>query len=115
MEKFASALYKKDASGEVQVWGFECLKDFGYYNAANLWQLGSSMFNEDGTKSPALEDGTMLKVLSDWRRWVDEGWCRPFDSTEQGAKMYELFYPGQTGEFLVFLRRAAERYERLRG
>ncbi len=95
LEAFGKALYKKDAKGEVQVWGFECLKDFGYYNAANLWQLGSSMFNEKGTASPALQDGTMLKVLSDWRRWVDEGWCRPFDSTEQGAKMSELFYQGK--------------------
>lgn len=71
------------------------MKDFGYYNAANLWQLGSSMFSEDGSKSPALEDGTMLKVLSDWRRWVDEGWCRPFDSTDQSAKLQELFFQGK--------------------
>ncbi len=99
LEAFAKALYKVNASGEVEVWGFECLKDFGYYNAANLWQLGSSMFNEDGSASPALEDGTMLKVLSDWRRWVDEGWCRPFDSTDQSAKMTELFFQGKLASF----------------
>lgn len=99
MEDFAKALYKVDGSGEVQVWGFECYKDFGYLNAANLWQLGSSMFSEDGTTSPALEDGTMLKVLSDWRRWVDEGWCRPFDSTNAGSIMRELFSQGKLGCF----------------
>ncbi len=99
LEAFAKALYKVDANNEVQVWGFECLKDFGYFNAANLWQLGSSMFNEDGSASPALEDGTMLKVLTDWRRWVDEGWCRPFDSTDQDPKMKELFYQGKLGCF----------------
>jgi sn-glycerol 3-phosphate transport system substrate-binding protein len=99
LEAFCKALYKVDANGEVQVWGFECMKDFGYYNAANLWQLGSSMFNADGTASPALEDGTMLKVLSDWRRWVDEGWCRPFDSTDQGPKMLEQFYQGKLAGF----------------
>ena len=99
LEAFAKALYKTDASGEVQVWGFECLKDFGYYNAANLWQLGSSLFNVDGTASPALEDGSMLKVLSDWRRWVDEGWCRPFDSTDAGAKLQELFFQGKLASF----------------
>ncbi len=99
LEAFAKALYKVDAAGEVQVWGFECLKDFGYYNAANLWQLGSSMFNEDGSASPALEDGKMLKVLSDWRRWVDEGWCRPFDSTDQGPKLQELFFQGKLACF----------------
>ncbi len=99
LEAFAKALYKVDAAGEVQVWGFECLKDFGYYNAANLWQLNSSMFNEDGSASPALEDGAMLKVLSDWRRWVDEGWCRPFDSTDQSAKLNELFFQGKLASF----------------
>lgn len=95
LEAFAKALYKVGPGGEVEVWGFEIMKDFGYYNAANLWQLGSSMFSEDGSKSPALEDGTMLKVLSDWRRWVDEGWCRPFDSTDQSAKLQELFFQGK--------------------
>ena len=99
LEAFGKALYKVDANNEVQVWGFECLKDFGYYNAANLWQLGSSMFNEDGSASPALEDGSILKVLSDWRRWVDEGWCRPFDSTDQEPKMKELFYQGKLASF----------------
>ncbi len=99
LEAFAKALYKVDASGETQVWGFECLKDFGYFNAANLWQLGSSMFNEDGSASPALNDGAMLKVLSDWRRWVDEGWCRPFDATDAGAKLNELFFQGKLASF----------------
>lgn len=99
LEAFGKALHKVGDSGETEVWGFQILKDFGYYNAANLWQLGSSMFTEDGSKSPALEDGTMLKVLSDWRRWVDEGWCRSFDSTEQGAKMQELFFQGKLASF----------------
>lgn len=99
LEAFGKALYKVNASGETEVWGFEILKDFGYYNAANLWQLGSSMFSEDGSKSPALDDGVMLKVLSDWRRWVDEGWCRPFDSTDQSAKMQELFFQGKLASF----------------
>ncbi len=99
LEAFAKALYKVDANGEVSVWGFEAMKDFGYFQAANLWQLGSSMFNEDGTASPCLEDGTLLKVFTDWRKWVDEGWCRPFDSTNAGATMTELFYQGKLASF----------------
>ena len=42
----------------------------------------------------------MLTVLSDWRRWVDEGWCRPFDSTNASANMTDLFYQGKLGCFL---------------
>jgi sn-glycerol 3-phosphate transport system substrate-binding protein len=41
----------------------------------------------------------MLKVLSDWRRWVDEGWCRPFDSTNASATMQEMLYQGKLFAF----------------
>ena len=99
LEAFGKALHKVGPNGETEVYGFQILKDFGYYNAGNLWQLGSSMFSEDGSHSPALEDGAMLKVLSDWRRWVDEGWVRPFDSTNQSAVMLEQFFQGKLASF----------------
>lgn len=97
---FCKALYEKDeATGEVKVWGFEMFNDFGYYNAAFLWQLGEPMVAADGT-SPALTGSSMLKILSDWRQWVDEGWCRPFDSTNAGSLCKELFYQGKLGAYL---------------
>ncbi len=98
---FCKALYEKDeATGEVKVYGLEILNDFGYYQAAFLQQLGSGMFTPDGKSSPALEDGTMLRILTDWRTWVDEGWCLPFASTSAGTQMQELFYQGKLGGYL---------------
>lgn len=85
MEEFCKALATDDVAGL-------CLgNDFGYLNACHFYQLGSAYIGEDGASSPGLEDGTMLKVLSDWRRWVDEGWCEPFDTTDAGTVMTEEF------------------------
>lgn len=98
-EAFAKALHEVDeATGEVKVWGFECVNDFTYYQGAFLWQIDQPLWTEDG-KSPALAGDGMLKILSDWRRWVDEGWCRPFDSTNAGGTMTDMFYQGKLGCF----------------
>lgn len=100
LQEFCKGLYEVDeATGEVLVHGLEILNDFGYFQAANLTQLGSAMIADDGASSPALEDGTMLKVLEDWRGWVDEGWCRPFDATNAGTAVQERFFQGKLGAF----------------
>lgn len=98
LQEFCKGLYEEDVDGEP-VYGFEMLNDFGYYQAANLFQLGSAMLAEGGTSSPALDDGAMLKVLGDWRGWVDEGWCRSFDSTNAGTAVQERFFQGRVGAF----------------
>lgn len=86
MEAFCKAL---NEDGTVA--GFCMPNDFGYMNAAGLYQLGSAYISDDGNSCPALEDGTMLKVLSDWRRWVDEGWCEPYDATDAMTVIIEEF------------------------
>ena len=97
-EAFAKALHEVDANGEVKVWGFECVNDFTYYQGAFLWQIDKPLWTAEG-KSPALAEDGMLRILSDWRRWVDEGWCRPFDSTNASGTMTDLFYQGKLGCF----------------
>ncbi len=93
-------LYKKDeATGEAQVYGFELHNDPAWFLQNWLVQLGSNMFSEDGLTVPALEDGTMLKVFTAWRSWVDEGWCAPFVSTNATDVMTELFMNNKLGMF----------------
>lgn len=99
MVEFCKAMYEPGNGGEDVVYGLEILSDFGYFQAANIQQLGSSFIAEDGLSAPCLEDGTMLRVLSDWKSWVDEGWCRPFDSTNPGDTMLQLFYQNRLGGF----------------
>ena len=97
--EFAKAFIQKDADGTITRWGFEMFNDYGYYQASFLWQLGESMVAEDGT-SPALEGTSMLKQLSDWKAWVDEGICRPFDSTNAGDIVKQMLYQGKIGCYL---------------
>lgn len=99
MVEFCKGLYEVDENGEVLVYGLEITSDFGYFQAANLQQLGSALLADDGMSAPSLEDGTMLKVLTDWRSWVDEGWCRSFDATNAGDTMQQLFFQGKLGAF----------------
>jgi len=98
LENFGRAAMIKDGD-TVTRYGFELLKDFGYYNAAWVYQLGSEFLAAEGG-SPALEDGTMLKVLSDWRRWVDEGWCRPFDASSQADGALQEFVAGRLASYI---------------
>lgn len=86
MEEFCKALYE-----EGSVSGLCIGNDFCYLQAAHLYQLGSAYLADDGNSSPALEDGTMEKVLGDWRSWVDEGWCEAYDATDAGTVMTEEF------------------------
>jgi sn-glycerol 3-phosphate transport system substrate-binding protein len=97
--EFAKAFIQKDADGTITRWGFEMFNDYGYYQASFLWQLGESMVAADGT-SPALEGSSLLKQLSDWKAWVDEGICRPFDSTNAGSTVKEMLYQGKIGCYL---------------
>lgn len=97
---FGKAMNEVSASGETLVSGFEIFNDFGYYNAAFLYQLGSELIAEDGKSAPCLEDGTMLRILTDWRNWVDEGWCRSFDATNAAQAAMDMFFQGKLASFL---------------
>ena len=95
-EEFCKALHTVDEKGEVLTWGYCSQNDFTYIQGAYLWQLGEELWDAEGN-SPALEGTSMLTVLADWRRWVDEGWCRPFDATNASANINDLFYQGKLG------------------
>lgn len=101
MIEFCRGLWEKDAAGATTVYGMLITNDFGYLNACHLYQLGSAFIADDGMSSPSLADGTMLKVLSDWRAWVDEGWCSPYDATNAGTVMQEMFTQQKLGAMLT--------------
>lgn len=101
MVAFCKAMWEKDESGNTTVYGLLITNDFGYLNACHLYQMGSALLSEDGSSCPALDDGAMLKVLSDWRSWIDEGWCSPYDATNAGAVMQEMFNQQKLGAMLT--------------
>ena len=80
--------------------GFELLNDPAWFVQNMMYQLGSNMLSEDGNSAPCLEDGALLTVLSSWRKWVDDGWCAPFVSTDAETAMKEAFYQGELASFV---------------
>ena len=42
----------------------------------------------------------MLKVLTDWRDWVDAGWCRVFDVTNAGDTAQTMFVNGELAAYM---------------
>lgn len=59
-------------------YGLYIYNDFGYTSGGWIYELGSEYYGPTGSDEPAcIEDGALLKVLSDWRSWVDAGWCMP--------------------------------------
>ena len=99
MENFCRAMHKVEENGEVARWGTELYNSFTYLQASFLLQKGQALLDENG-ESPAVEGGAMLEFLTDWKRWIDEGWCRPFDSTNAGTILTEMFFQGKLGSFV---------------
>lgn len=88
-------------NGETTVYGFEMLNDPGWFVQNMLYQLGSNLISKDGLSVPALKDGTMLKVLTEWRKWVDEGWCAAPSVTRGEATMKDLFNQGKIASYFA--------------
>lgn len=99
LEAFAKALNTYDPATGDGCWGFELLNDTTYLQGSFLWQLGQPLVGEGGT-APCLE-GSLLKLFNDWTRWIDEGWCRPFDSTGAQNTATEMFYQGKLACFVA--------------
>ena len=99
MEEFCKALTVVADNGEVTTYGFELLNDTTYLQGSFLWSLGQPLVGEGGT-APCL-DGSLLTLFTDWVRWMDEGWCRPFDATNASAVCTEMFYQGKLASFVA--------------
>lgn len=91
----------KVENGQTVVHGFELLNDPGWFIQNMLYQMGSNLTSEDGKSVPALEDGTMLKALTAWREWVDEGWVAPPTVTRAETVMKDLFNQGKVASYFA--------------
>lgn len=78
VEKMVEICSAASAEGR---YGLYMANDFGYLNAGWIIELGSEFIKPEGSDAPAcLTDGTLLKIMSDWRSWIDAGWMMPFSS-----------------------------------
>ena len=103
MEEFCKALFVP-GEGDPETYGFEFVEDTSFNQGAFLLSQGAGFvkINEDGSySSPCLDEGSLLKLFSDWRRWVDEGWCRPYDSASAGTAAQQRFYQGKVAAIVA--------------
>ncbi|MBO4378263.1 MAG: ABC transporter substrate-binding protein [Clostridia bacterium] len=81
-------------NGEVVRYGVYMPNDPAWFIANMMWQMGSALFNDEGTSIPCLEDGCLLRALKAWREWVDEGWMM---IPPASGSTTEMFYQGKIG------------------
>lgn len=98
MEKVCAAV----TAAKPDVYGFEmyCMSGGQWVFNNMMTQKGSNLFTEDGQAMPCLEDGAMLEVFQDWKRWVDEGWCSVPSITNTGSVLRENFTQGRIASFI---------------
>jgi len=78
------------------------LFDASFYQEALLSGMGSEgNISKDGKRPAALEDGTMEKLLTIWKKWIDNGWCMPPNVTDAETVMKEAFYNGELAAFIA--------------
>jgi ABC-type glycerol-3-phosphate transport system substrate-binding protein len=87
---------RKLTTGDVK--GFGMLNDDWYINNF-LWQIGSAQIDADDKGMKCLTDGSLLRVFTEWRTWVDEGWCVPPALTASANALRDLFYQGKLAAF----------------
>lgn len=94
IEEMAAAC--KAVSQKNGNYGFEMLIDMSFYQEALLLSLGSEgLIDADKQGASCLEDGSFLKMLTDWKQWCDEGWCVAPTVTDGTNNMYQMMYSGE--------------------
>lgn len=77
-------------------YGFGMLIDPSYYQEALIQSMGGQgIVDDDTTSASCLDDGTMLKMLTDWKSWVDAGWCYRPSVTNASNEMQQMLYTGK--------------------
>ncbi len=78
------------------VYGFGLQFSPFYLQEPIIRSLGADgMITADGTQAAALDDGSLLKFLTDWRQGVDEGYIVPPAVTAAESTLKDMLYKGQ--------------------
>ncbi len=84
------------------VHGFELVFDAAFYQEALLCSLGSTgLCNPDENGADCLTDGSLLKLMTDWRQGIDEGWLIAPPVSDVYNGMYQSLYSGQLAAFFA--------------
>lgn len=111
MEQWIAAA-QKIAEENPGVYGMGLPLDTGYIQRPLALSLGAPGFTvKDGTEAAALDDGTLEQVMTDWRSWIDSGYCinpKGIDIPSEFMKGNVAAFPISCVNTVGFAQQAAE-------
>lgn len=94
----AKAITSKDSS----IYGMALNLDAGFIQRPIIKSLSGTDFTSDDGNSPAcLDDDSLLTFLTDWKSWVDDGFCMGLTTTDIKNKMLSAFSQGKLASFVA--------------
>lgn len=105
----AKAIHAADAN----VYGMAMQLDTGFIQRPVLKSLGApGLTSEDGNSAATLEDGSLKKYMTDWKSWIDEGFCVGLKVTDTTSQMNSQFTQGKLASTITSSA-AMDTYEKL--
>ncbi|MBQ8803801.1 MAG: extracellular solute-binding protein [Tyzzerella sp.] len=84
------------------VYGMTLAVDSGFYQRPILTSLGApGLTSEDGLSPAGLDDGALEKLLTDWKGWIDDGFCLRPSVTDFETKSLNQFADGKLASYVV--------------
>lgn len=84
------------------VYGMAMAVDSGFYQRPILTSLGApGLTAEDGVSPALLDDGSLEKLLTDWKGWIDSGYCMRPSVTDFETKTLNQFADGKLASYVV--------------
>lgn len=98
VEAAAKAITKVADNGEVLVSGLCFHHDFSIEYPICA-EIGSEILADGGTNPVMLTDGSMLELLTWWKRGIDEGWISKYPTSNGSSVMSSDLFNGRIGAF----------------
>ena len=84
------------------VYGMAMALDTGFIQRPILKSLGApGLTNATGDGPATLDDGSLKTYLTDWKSWIDDGFCMPVTVTDFGSKMQNQFVQGKLASMVL--------------
>ncbi|MBQ8803414.1 MAG: extracellular solute-binding protein [Tyzzerella sp.] len=92
----------KAVSAKYNNYGFEMLNEASFVQEYLVRSMGSEgILDENREGASCLEDGTMLKLLTDWSTWTEDGWCAVPKVTDSQNNMCKMLYSGEVASCIA--------------
>lgn len=94
----AKAIHAADSS----VYGMAMQLDTGFIQRPILKSLGApGLTSEDGNSPATLDDGSLKKYMTDWKSWIDGGFCVGLKVTDTSNQMKSKFTQGKLASIVT--------------